>query len=256
MSGIQQNLGVINPGDALTSGAAYRTATVSLVNSDGSAYTGNPATMVFEETQNRINTFGMSFDYALDTSFAPIVIRGEFVYDKGTKQSVVDLGKLAYGDIDNAFTVQDADFFNYVIGADVTIFTNLFVSVQFMDKWNLDYVDQTVQYDGNFASYGRYTANTATMSLGNQFDKAEEHQIMYTLYLSKPLLESDAMRVNNIFLYENDNGGYWDRFDLEYSYSDDITISAAYNVYGGDDNGVFGQFKDMSNVQVGIKYIF
>ncbi|MEY3002228.1 MAG: hypothetical protein RLZZ428_603, partial [Pseudomonadota bacterium] len=246
-------------GQPTTTNIAYRTKTVSLVHADGTTpYTGNPATMVFTETQNRINTFGTSFDYALDTSFAPIVIRGEFVYDKGTKQPVVDLGKLAYGDIDNAFTVQDADFFNYVIGADVTVFTNLFVSVQFMDKWNLDYVNGTSDWKGTMGTqtYGLYTANPATMSLGNQFDKAEEHQIMYTLYLSKPLLESDAMRVNNLFLYENDNGGYWDRFDLEYSYSDDITLSAAYNFYGGDRNGVFGQFQDMSNVQVGIKYIF
>jgi hypothetical protein len=246
-------------GQPATTNIAYRTKTVSLVHADGTTpYTGNPATMVFTETQNRINTFGTSFDYALDTSFAPIVIRGEFVYDKGTKQPVVDLGKLAYGDIDNAFTVQDADFINYVIGADVTVFTNLFVSVQFMDKWNLDYVNGTSDWKGTMGTqtYGLYTANPATMSLGNQFDKAEEHQIMYTLYLSKPLLESDAMRVNNLFLYENDNGGYWDRFDLEYSYSDDITLSAAYNFYGGDRNGVFGQFQDMSNVQVGIKYIF
>lgn len=246
-------------GSALSPGAAYRTKTMNLLNANGTAYnysTSGPATMVFTETQNRINTFGTSFDYAIDTPFAPVILRSEIVYDKDTLQPVVDLGKLAYGDLAGAFQNERADFLNYVVGLDVTVMTNLFVSVQFMDKWNLDYVDEKVQYTGNSKEYGKFTANPATMSLSNGFKPAEEHQIMYTFFLSKPLLENDAMRVNNIFLYEQDNGGYWDRFDVEYSYSDNVILSAAYNQYGGDDNGVFGQFKKMSNAQVGFKYIF
>ena len=94
------------------------------------------------------------------------------------------------------------------------------------------------------------------MSMSNGFKKAEEHQIMYTFFMSKPFLESDALRVNNIFLYENENGGYWDRFDFEYSWSDDIILSAGVNIYGGDKNGVFGQFEDQSNAEVGFKYLF
>jgi len=250
-------------GERLTSvggyNAAFNTTTVRLQNTDGSNYnpaSAGAATLVFDQGVNQVNTFGSSFDYAIDTSFAPIVIRGEFVYDQGTKVAEVDLGKLAYGDIANAMTMQDADMFKYVIGADVTVATNLFISLQFMDMWNLDYVDTNVQHAGNTQSYGKFTANPATMSLSNGFKKAEEHQIMYTLFLSKPFLESDAMRVNNLFLYENEDGGYWNRLDLEYSYADDILLSAEWNQYGGDEYGVFGQFANMSNFQLGIKYIF
>ncbi len=238
---------------------AYKTRTIGLKYADGSGdfdYTNGPATMVFTETQNRINTFGLSFDYAIDNPIAPIILRSEMVYDKDTLQPVVDLGKLAYGDIDNAFTVQRADFFNYVIGLDITVMTNLFVSFQFMDKWNLDYVNEKVLYDGNSQQYGKFTANPATMSMSNGFRPAEEHQIMYTFFLSKPFMESDALRVNNIFLLENEGGGFWDRFDFEYSYSDHVLLSAAVNVYGGDQYGVFGQFKTVSNGEVGFKYLF
>ena len=239
--------------------AAFNTTTMRLFKEDGSNY--NPATegastLVFDQTVNQVNTFGTSFDYALDTSFAPIVIRGEFVYDQGSLVPEVDLAKLAYGDIAGAMTMADADIFKYVIGAEVTVAKNLFVSLQFMDTWNLDYVDENVQYAGNTQSYGKFSANPATMSMANGFKKAEEHQIMYTLFLSKPFLESDALRVNNLFLYEQEDGGYWNRLDLEYSYADDILLTAEWNQYGGDEYGVFGQFADQSNFQVGIKYIF
>jgi hypothetical protein len=233
----------------------YQTTTMQLQNADGSAYNGQ-STLVFEQSVNQVNTFGTSFDYALDTSFAPIVIRGEFVYDQGSKVPQVDLGKLAYGDLVGAMTMADADIFKYVLGAEVTVAKNLFVSLQFMDTWNLDYVDENVQYAGNTQSYGKFSANPATMSMANGFKKAEEHQIMYTLFLSKPFLESDALRVNNLFLYEQEDGGYWNRLDLEYSYADDILLTAEWNQYGGDEYGVFGQFADQSNFQVGIKYIF
>jgi hypothetical protein len=59
-----------------------------------------------------------------------------------------------------------------------------------------------------------------------------------------------------LFLYENEDGGYWNRLDLEYSYADDILLSAEWNQYGGDEYGVFGQFANLSNFQLGIKYIF
>ncbi len=250
--------------DAVTTvDAATNTATISLVdavtraayNPTGAGAQGG-ATMVFTEKQNRVNSFGTSFDYAIDNDFAPVIVRSEIVYDKGTLQPIVDLGKLAYGDLAGAFTNKKADFLNYVVGLDMTVMRNLFMSFQFMDKWNLDYVDENVQYAGDSRAYSKHTANPATMSLANGFKKAEEHQIMYTFFLSRPFLEGDALRVNNIVLLENDNGGYWDRLDFEYSYSDDIVLTGALNLYGGDDFGVFGQMANSSNMQLGFKYIF
>jgi hypothetical protein len=93
------------------------------------------------------------------------------------------------------------------------------------------------------------------MHISNGFDAQKEHQIGYTLFLSKPFLENDAMRINNILLVE-EIGGIWNRFDLEYNWSDDIILLAEYDYYGGDDNSVFGQFVEQSNAQLGFKYIF
>ena len=252
ITGLGANTGT----NADTLGKKY--TTVRLINSDGSLFdraTQGATNLVFEQSLNRVNTFGASFDYGLDTSFAPIVIRGEFVYDKGSKVPEVNLGKLAYGDIVGSMTMADADIFKYVIGADVTLGKNLFTSLQFMDTWNLDYVDKT-EANLNGDNYSTFTANPATLSLTNGFKKAQEHQIMYTLFLSKPFLEGESLRVNNLFLYEQEDGGYWNRLDAEYSYSDDIVLTGEWNAYGGDKNGVFGQFEDMSNLQVGVKYIF
>ena len=242
---------------ALGAANSYTTRTVSLQNAAGGAYAGQ-AQLVMLQDVNRVDTYGASFDYAVDTSFAPVVLRGEFVYDKGSKAPQVDLGKLSYGDLTGAMTMADSDMFKYVIGADVTLGKNLFTSLQFMDIWNLDYKDSVSSYKGitGQSTYNNFTANPASLSITNGFRKAQEHQIMYTLFLSKPFLESDALRVNNLFLLEDDEGGYWNRFDLEYSYSDDTILSAEWNKYGGDRFGVFGQFEDMSNVQVGAKYIF
>ncbi len=242
--------------------AGYKS--VKLMNSDATDF--NPtvsamgavtssATLVFEENMHRVHSIGASFDTAIDTSFAPIVVRGELVYDKGAKQVVMDKGLLDIGDLAGAIVSKDADMVKFVIGLDVTVMRNLFVSFQYMQLTNLNYVEESSAY-GNSGAFKKYSANPATMHITNGFKAAEEHQIGYTLFLSKPFLENDALRVNNIFLYENEDGGMWNRFDLEYSWSDEIILTAEYNYYGGDDNAVFGQFVEQSNAQLGFKYIF
>ena len=244
-------------------GAQQVTALESMTYSDGTAFTGpinaqgmivDPVTLVFNEKRARISTIGGSFDYAIDNNFAPIIVRGELVYDHNVKTNVIDKAAMSYGDMTGAIKVNTGDFFKYVIGLDMTVLTNLFMSFQFMDTWNLDYVDDKRAYNGK--EYDVYTVNPATMSLGNGFKAGEEHQIMYTFFLSKPFMESDALRVNNLFLLENEDYGWWNRLDAEYSWSDSLLFSAAWNQYGGDRNGVFGQFEDMSNVQIGAKLIF
>jgi hypothetical protein len=244
-------------GEKFISSGQKVTALESMSYSDGTNFeptTDNPATLVFTEKMNRINSFGTSFDTTIDTPLIPIVIRGEFLYETGVKTPVVDKLKLSYGDLAGALYMTEADFVKGVIGFDVNLFTNLFTSFQYMHVHNMDFVDETKTYNGK--EYRIYTANPATLSLSNNMKTAEENQQMYTLYLSKPFLEGDVLRVNNLFLLEGEGGGYWNRFDMEYTYTDSLLFRAEYNVYGGDEYGIFGQFADQSSIQLGAKYLF
>jgi len=53
-----------------------------------------------------------------------------------------------------------------------------------------------------------------------------------------------------------ENDGNWNRFDVEYTIDDNTQLTAEVNSYWGDVNTQFGQMKDSSNVQVGVKYTF
>jgi len=224
--------------------------------------TGNPGvgapTLRFTESYYRVHSLGASFDMAVDSMDIPLVLRGEFLYDKDEKQPVVDKYLLSIGDLTNALKMEDADYFKYVLGADVTVMTNLLVSAQFIQFINLDYIDSpdtcTTQAF-NAVDCSRYTADFATMSMTNGLNKAEEYKEFVSLFLSKPIGEDQLGRWNNIIIWE-EGGGWWNRLDAEYSLTDQFIISGEWNQYWGDENTTFGQFEESSNVQVGFKYIF
>jgi hypothetical protein len=221
---------------------------------------------------------GASFDYSLDFE-NPVVLRGEFLYEKDSTQPVVDRMLLAIGDLGSALKMEKADYFKYVIGADTTVMTDMMLSGQFIQFRNLDYINQsgTCNTQGNLAfmapatdampnpgapytdtvrqvDCSRYTADMPTMSLSNGMQKAEENKNFYSLFLSKPFGESGEGRWNNIFIYE-EGGGKWNRFDVEYGINDQLIGTFEYNKYFGDENTMFGQFENASNVQIGLKYL-
>jgi hypothetical protein len=137
------------------------------------------------------------------------------------------------------------------------VFTNLLVSTQFIQFRNLDYInkgDNCPTQGGRTVNCSRYTADFSTLHLSNGLNKAEKNKEFYSLFLSKPFGENQLGRVNNIIIYE-ENGGWWDRIDAEYSLTDQIVLTGELNVYWGDENTTFGQFKDSSSIQVGMKYI-
>jgi len=215
--------------------------------------------LVFEETLERVHNIGGSFDYAVETSFAPVVLRVEALYQKDVSQPVIDRAALARGNLTAALRMEEADFFKYVIGVDVTVLKNLLISGQFIQYRNLDFIDDkarcTTQVPGVTVDCSRYTADPSAMHLSNGLLKGWENKEFYSLFFSKPFGESQLGRWNNITMYE-DGGGWWNRFDLEYSFTDEWIGSAELNLYWGDEDTTFGQFEESSNIQVGVKYIW
>jgi hypothetical protein len=223
------------------------------------AHSTNPVELRFTEKMQRSHNLGASFDYALDTeSLGPVVLRGEFLYQMDAKQPVVDNLLLGIGDLANGLSMEDADMFKYVLGADITVLTNMMISAQFIQFVNLDYVndrDRCATQTGIVFDCSRYTADFATMNPTNGLRAGEEFKEFYSLFFSKPFGPSQRGRWNNITIYE-DGGGWWNRFDVDWSFTDSLVGLAELNYYWGDENTTFGQFKDSSNVQVGLKYFF
>jgi hypothetical protein len=238
--------------------------------------TGRAAILRFEQTVERVHNIGGGLDFAVDTeNMGPVVIRGEFVYTKDGYQPVLDKSALAMGNMTEALKMEKADRFKYVIGADVTVLTDMMLSAQFIQERNLDYVDQA--QNCNYYDYSnavlttnpnaptvaptlatvrcdKYTASYANMSLNNGFAKDIKNKEFYSLFLSKPFGESGEGRWNNILMLE-EGGGRWNRFDVEYSLSNEVVGTFEVNKYWGDANSQFGQLENSSNVQVGLKYI-
>ncbi|MBF0311434.1 MAG: RNA polymerase-associated protein rapA [Magnetococcales bacterium] len=227
------------------------TTTVSLPGYGGAA--GKVPTLLFTEKLNRIHSMGAAFDTSFDTaSLGPVVARAEFLYQKETKTPVIDRTKLGYGDLVGGMRMEEADQFKYVLGADFSFLTNLMVNVQFIQFINLDYVDEA---GSNGANSGRYTADQATLHLSNNLRKGAHYREFGSLFLSKPFGAEQQGRVNNITIAE-ESGGYWNRFDVEYGFTDALVGSFEVNNYFGNTNTMFGQFKESSNVQVGMKVLF
>jgi len=211
------------------------------------------------EKSNDITSIGGSFDMAVDTeTLGPVVIRGEALYNKDEMSPIINRKLLAIGDLPGALQMKKGDMLRYVLGVDITALTNMMISTQFIQMRNLDFVDNactgTTQMSNTY-DCSEYTGDMATMHLTNGLKKAKKNKEFYSLFLSKPFGESGQHRWNNIFMFE-EGGGKWNRLDAEYTLDDDTVLTAEYNKYFGDENTQFGQFKNSSNVQLGVKYSF
>jgi len=206
--------------------------------------------MVVQLVNLHTYNIGGSFDTAIETAaLGPVVIRGEALYTKDTYSPIIDKDKLSYGDLVGALEMVQGDRIKFVLGADITVLTNMMISGQFIQDSNLDYIDGA----------NRYTADFATMHLSNGFNKAVKNKNFYSLFFSKPFGQSGQHRWNNILMIEDGgtaDDAYWNRFDVSFGLADDLEGTAELNSYWGNENTQFGQLNNASNMQVGVKLSF
>ncbi len=82
----------------------------------------------------------------------------------------------------------------------------------------------------------------------------EEHTSLLTFNISKNLLNS-TLKLSDFIYTDLNNGGFFNRFSADYSLSDQIHVLMGYDHFEGE-KGMFGLFKDNSEVWIKAKYSF
>jgi len=229
-------------------------------NGAGNGAATDVAVLVMTEKQNPIKQFGGSFDTSFESAaLGPVVIRGEALYQTDVMSPVVtrkssDGVDLSHGFLVSSVKMVKGDRFKFVLGADITVLTNMMVSAQFIQDSNRSFVDTGDKDSANW----EYTADMATMSLTNNLNKGIKDKNFYSLFFSKPFGASGENRWSNILMIEEGVGenGHWNRFDVDFGISDDVQATVEVNTYGGNTNTQFGQLDKSDNMQVGVKYSF
>jgi len=242
---------------------AFNPITNGLAALGDTSHSPHGITMTLTETLERNHNLGAAFDYVLDTeTLGAIVLRGEFLYKKDEMHPIIDRHLLAIGYLPEALTSEGHDMFKYVLGADFTVLTNMLMSLQFIQFRHLDFQEEqrtcwTGFTEGSGVAFdcSRYTADISTLHLSNGLQKAEKNKEFISLFFSKPFGEEQQGRWNNITIAE-DMGGFWNRFDIEYAFNDNLIGTLEWNAYWGDKHSMFGQFNKADNFQLGVKYLF
>ncbi len=100
-----------------------------------------------------------------------------------------------------------------------------------------------------------------SMQIANDFildyDKileTEENTSLLTFNVSKSILNS-TLKFSDFIYTDLNNGGFFNRFSVDYSLSDQIHLLIGYDHFEGD-KGMFGLFKNNSEVWIKAKYSF
>ncbi len=82
----------------------------------------------------------------------------------------------------------------------------------------------------------------------------EENTNLLTFNISKSLLNS-TLKLSDFIYSDLNNGGFFNRFSVDYALSDQIHLLIGYDHFEGD-KGMFGMFKNNSEVWIKAKYSF
>ncbi len=82
----------------------------------------------------------------------------------------------------------------------------------------------------------------------------KENAALFTFSVSKSLL-NNTLKISDFVYIDVNNKGFFSRFSADYSLSDQIHIIAGYDHFEGNE-GMFGYYKDNSEIWLKLKYSF
>ena len=83
---------------------------------------------------------------------------------------------------------------------------------------------------------------------------APQHSSLVTLNISKKLIES-TLQLSNFTYFDINHKGWFSRFAADYALNDHIRLFLGYDWFGGDE-GIFGTYKNNSEIWLKCKYSF
>ncbi len=164
----------------------------------------------------RLPIFGATFSKDIND----IILKGEFVYNKGKYFSVDDST-----DSDGAVK---KDFLDYIIGVDYAFFGKIDFNFQFMQRIVFNHDDKMV--DGKVNSSASVWLKTGFL------DNRLEPEVLFVFGLDK-----------------ND---YLLRPKINYKISERWQVAAGADIFGGKPAGNFGRFDDKDRIYAELKYVF
>jgi hypothetical protein len=178
----------------------------------------------------RIHLIGSSFSKALTTGLlAGLNIRGELAYIKGIPGY--------YGEDGDSKGVVKLDNYNYVLGLDKNLFTNWFLSFQF-----IQYISSISEHEG----FG--------LLFGPTLGPIEQVETILSLKVSTDFMH-ERLKPEVLILYWLEKN--W-RISPKASFEifDYLNLAAGAHIFAGDEQNLFGQFDDNDQVFIELRYGF
>ena len=105
---------------------------------------------------------------------------------------------------------------------------------------------------GDWTITGQYS-HACILGFEQEMD-CEQHNVLATLGISKKILRS-TLSISSFGYMDLTTLGFFNRTSIDYSLSDQIHLCTGVDLFGGD-GGMFGLYKDNSEIWIKVKYSF
>ncbi len=177
----------------------------------------SPTSYTFTPTHRRLNVSG----FTIAKEVQNIIFKAEVIYTRGKYFSVIDSA-----DVDG---LEKADYIDYLIGVDYTFFSDIETNLQFMQRIIPDHDDRFFRQE--------HIRNTASIRIKTGFfDNTVEPELL----VISSLQELDMMI----------------RPKIGFTFKDNWRLFIGADIFAGETDGIFGQYKDKDRVYTELGYSF